>query len=67
VAAQLVLKHRPQATLVPNYVRSVEGWLAASSRGAHTTDPPPAVLLAVDSVCAGETPPLALQGPARLD
>ena len=28
-AAALVLKHRPQAALVPNYVRSVEGWLAS--------------------------------------
>jgi protein-tyrosine phosphatase len=43
-AAALVLKHRPQAELVPNYVRSVEGWLtsqgltcpaAASSAGAR--------------------------------
>jgi len=28
-AASLVLKHRPQAELVPNYVRSVESWLAS--------------------------------------
>src|SRR5215469_16565700 len=28
-AATLVLTHRPQAELVPNYVRSVESWLAA--------------------------------------
>jgi protein-tyrosine phosphatase len=28
-AAGLVLKYRPQAELVPNYVRSVETWLAA--------------------------------------
>jgi protein-tyrosine phosphatase len=27
-AASLVLTHRPQAELVPNYVRSVERWLA---------------------------------------
>jgi len=27
-AAALVLKYRPQAKLVPNYVRSVENWLA---------------------------------------
>jgi protein-tyrosine phosphatase len=28
-AAALVLKHRPQAQLVPNYVRSVECWLSS--------------------------------------
>ena len=28
-AAALVLRYRPQAELVPNYVRSVENWLAA--------------------------------------
>jgi protein-tyrosine phosphatase len=43
-AAALVLTHRPQATLVPNYVRSVERWLAATldaeavlkDKGAYT-------------------------------
>jgi protein-tyrosine phosphatase len=29
-AAALVLRYRPQAELVPNYVRSVERWLAAA-------------------------------------
>jgi protein-tyrosine phosphatase len=37
-AAALVLKHRPQAELVPNYVRSVEGWLA--SQGLTCTRTP---------------------------
>jgi protein-tyrosine phosphatase len=31
-ATALVLKHRPQAELVPNYVRSVESWLASHGR-----------------------------------
>jgi hypothetical protein len=29
-ATALVLRYRPQAELVPNYVRSVERWLAAA-------------------------------------
>jgi hypothetical protein len=29
-AAALVLRYRPQAELVPNYVRSVERWLASA-------------------------------------
>jgi protein-tyrosine phosphatase len=33
-AAALVLRYRPQAELVPNYVRSVERWLAAAQRPA---------------------------------
>ena len=36
-AAALVLKYRPQAELVPNYVRSVENWLSA-----HVSKPAPA-------------------------
>ena len=39
VAAQLVLNYRPQATLVPNYVRSVEGWLESVSRMAAPSAP----------------------------
>jgi protein-tyrosine phosphatase len=33
-AAALVLRYRPQAELVPNYVRSVENWLAAAAAPA---------------------------------
>ena len=36
-AAELVLKYRPQATLVPNYVRSVENWLAAPCEAIPAT------------------------------
>jgi hypothetical protein len=31
-AAALVLRYRPQAQLVPAYVRSVERWLATAAR-----------------------------------
>jgi len=31
-AAELVLRYRPQAQLVPAYVRSVERWLAMAAR-----------------------------------
>jgi protein-tyrosine phosphatase len=39
-AAALVLRYRPQAELVPNYVRSVENWLAA--RVLHVSPAVPA-------------------------
>jgi protein-tyrosine phosphatase len=40
-AASLVLTHRPQAQLVPNYVHSVEHWLATftAQRAAAVTSP----------------------------
>jgi protein-tyrosine phosphatase len=38
-AAALVLKYRPQAELVPNYVRSVERWLASQAAPAREASP----------------------------
>ena len=42
-AAALVLTYRPQAQLVPNYVRSVERWLASQAFPAAPAQPAPAV------------------------
>jgi protein-tyrosine phosphatase len=41
-AATLVLTHRPQAQLVPNYVRSVEHWLADFALPLEAAGPCPA-------------------------
>jgi protein-tyrosine phosphatase len=51
-AASLILTHRPQAELVPNYVRSVERWLAASTAPLATGVTPPAVPAGVPAVPA---------------
>lgn len=37
-AAALILAHRPQARLVPNYVLSVEGWLSSAPSAAELPD-----------------------------
>jgi hypothetical protein len=41
-AAALVLRYRPQAELVPNYVRSVERWLATMGAPESTPASAPA-------------------------
>jgi protein-tyrosine phosphatase len=51
-AAALVLRYRPQAELVPNYVQSVERWLATMSGPASAPGSPPASAPAPESASA---------------
>jgi predicted protein tyrosine phosphatase len=51
-AAALVLRYRPQAELVPNYVRSVERWLATAGVPASAPGSVPAAAPAAESAPA---------------
>jgi hypothetical protein len=57
-AGALVLRYRPQAQLVPAYVRSVERWLATASRPVTSATAPSSTLIRSAIRSAHALPPI---------